>query len=86
MYVHIGADFVLHKNDILGIFDLDSIYLSESVKIHLKNLEEDNRLINISDDIPKSVIFAFFGGEEVAYMSPLNSKTIQNRKNIYSKG
>ncbi len=86
MYVHIGADFVLHKNDILGIFDLDSIYLSESVKVHLKNLEEDNRLINISDDIPKSVIFAFFGGEEVAYMSPLNSKTIQNRKNIYSKG
>lgn len=86
MYVHIGADFVLHKNDILGIFDLDSIYLSESVKTHLKNLEEDNRLINISDDIPKSVIFAFFGGEEVAYMSPLNSKTIQNRKNIYSKG
>lgn len=86
MYVHIGADFVLHKNDILGIFDLDSLYLSQSMKTHLKKLEDDNRLINISNALPKSVVFAFFGGEEVAYMSPLSSKTIQNRKNIYSKG
>lgn len=86
MYVHIGADFVLHKSDVLGIFDLDSLYLSESMKEHLKKLEKDNRLITVSDDVPKSVVFAFFGGEEVAYMSPLNSKTIQNRKNIYDKG
>lgn len=86
MYVHIGADFVLHKNDVLGIFDLDGIYLSQYMKEHLKSLENDNKLINISDDIPKSVVFAFLGGEEVAYMSSLSSKTIQNRKDIYSKG
>ena len=86
MYVHIGADFVLHKNDILGTFDLDSLYLSESMKNHLKAMEKDNRLINISGDIPKSVVFAFSGGEEIAYLSSLSSKTIQNRKDFYSKG
>lgn len=80
MYVHIGNDFVLHKNDILGIFDFDLLYMSDYTKKHLKKLEAENRLISITDDVPKSVVIAFFGGEEVAYLSGLNSKTIQNRK------
>ena len=80
MYVHIGNDFVLHKNDILGIFDFDLLYMSEYTKKHFKELERDNRLITICEDIPKSAIVAFLSGEEVVYLSPLNPKTIQNRK------
>lgn len=82
MYIHIGADFVLHENDILGIFDFDSLCMSEYSKKHLKELEDDNRLLNITDDIPKSVVFALTGGEEIAYLSNLNSKTIHNRKGL----
>lgn len=80
MYVHIGNDFVLHKNDILGIFDFDLLYMSEYTRKHFKELERDNRLISITEDIPKSAVVAFLSGEEVVYLSPLNSKTIQNRK------
>ena len=82
MYIHIGNDFVLHKNDILGIFDFDLLYMSETTKKYLKKLEADNRLISITDDVPKSVVIAFSGTDEVAYLSGLNSKTILNRKKI----
>ncbi len=80
MYVHIGNDFVLHKNDVLGIFDFDLLYMSEYTKKHFRELENDNRLIAITQDVPKSVVIAFLSGEEVAYLSPLSPKTIQNRK------
>ena len=82
MYVHIGNDFVVYTGDIIGIFDFDGIMASQTSSGYLKRLEAENKLINISDDIPKSVVIAMSNGEDDAYLSPLNSKTIQNRKII----
>ena len=82
MYVHIGNDFVVYTGDIIGIFDFDGIMSSGVSTEYLKRLENENRLISISEDIPKSVVVVCSGGDDIAYLSPLNSKTIQNRKNI----
>lgn len=80
MYVHIGNDFVVFSGDIIGIFDFDGIMSSNISSEYLKRLERENKLISISDDIPKSVVVAVSNGEDIAYLSPLASKTIQNRK------
>lgn len=80
MYVHIGNDFVVYSGDIIGIFDFDGIMSSRISSGYLKRLEAENRLISVSEDIPKSVIITMSNGEDVAYLSPLGSKTIQNRK------
>lgn len=82
MYVHIGNDYVVFSGNIIGIFDFDGIMSSRISSEYLKKLEAENKLINISDDIPKSIIVTVSNGEDVAYLSPLNSKTIQNRKII----
>ncbi len=80
MYIHIGSDFVVFTRDVIGIFDFDGIMSSSVSKDYLMRLEKDGRLVSISEDIPKSVVVAVSGGEDIAYLSPLNSKTIQNRK------
>lgn len=80
MYVHIGNDFVVHKGDIIGIFDFDGVMSSKITSAYLKRLESENKLIAVSQDIPKSVVIVTSSGEDIAYLSPLNSKTIKNRK------
>ncbi|MBQ7792342.1 MAG: DUF370 domain-containing protein [Clostridia bacterium] len=82
MYLHIGNDFVLNEQDIIGVFDLDHISLSSSTMEYLKSLEQDNRLISISEELPKAFVLAVTGGVEIGYLSPLSSRTIQNRKGL----
>lgn len=82
MYLHIGNDFVLNEQDIIGVFDFDHILTSPSTEAYLKLLEEENRLVSISEEIPKSFVLAVSGGVEVGYLSPLSSRTIQNRKGL----
>ena len=80
MYIHIGNDYVVFTGDVIGIFDFDGVMSSKISEEYLKRLEKDGRLVSISEDIPKSVVIAVSGGDDIAYLSPLNSKTIQNRK------
>ena len=82
MYLHIGNDFVLNEQDIIGVFDFDHIMTSRSTMEYLKLLEEENRLVSVSDELPKSFVLAVTGGVEVGYLSPLSSRTIQNRKSL----
>ena len=82
MYLHIGNDFVLNEQDIIGVFDFDHISNASSTMEYLKALEEDDRLIMISEEIPKSFVLAVKDGVEVGYLSPLASRTIQNRKGL----
>lgn len=82
MYIHIGKDYVLNGEDIIGVFDFDHISSSQTTMEYLKNLERDNRLISVSDELPKSFVLAVTGGVEVGYLSPLASRTVWNRQNL----
>ena len=79
MYLHIGQDFILNDRDILGVFDFDNISTSGITMEFLKRLEQEDGLISISDEIPKSLILTLSGGVEIGYLSPLNSRTIIGR-------
>ena len=79
MYLHIGQDYVINEQDVIGIFDFDNISTSQITMDFLKNLENEERLITISDELPKSFIITSASGVYVGYLSPLNSRTIQNR-------
>jgi len=79
MYIHIGQDYVINELDVIGVFDLDNTSTSQITMDFLKNLENDGRLISISDEIPKSFIITASGGDYIGYLSPLGSRTIQAR-------
>ena len=79
MYLHIGQDFVINEQDIIGIFDFDNISTSQITMDFLKKLETEERLISTSDEIPKSLIVTVTSNEYIGYLSPLNSGTLKNR-------
>ena len=64
----------------IGVFDFDHIAVSSVTMGYLRGLEDDNRLVSVSDEIPKSLVLAVNSGMEIGYLSPLAARTIQNRQ------
>ena len=57
MYVKFG-DAVKQSEKILGIFDIDNASYSKITQEFLKRAEKENRLQNLSSDIPSSFILS----------------------------
>jgi len=79
MYIHIGGDYSIPEKTILGIFDFDLITQQGSyTNEFLRKAEEENRIENISYDLPRSIIIAL----DKVYISPISSRTIRQRINL----
>lgn len=73
MYVHIGPNKAVRKEDIISVFDLDSSTVSVYTREFLKNAEREKRVVLLSYDLPKSFILM---RDETVYLSPFNTSTI----------
>ena len=79
MYLHLGQGVVVMQSTIIGIFDLDNTTSSYITRDFLSRAEKKGRVINISDDLPKSFILCREDGEETVYLSQLASATLLRR-------
>ncbi len=79
MYLHIGMDFMLPEDDIIGVFDLDNTTTSKITRDFLNSAENGKNLINASEDIPKSFVVCERDGEEDVYLSQLGTQTLLRR-------
>ena len=82
MYLHLGQNTVVPEDTVIGIFDIDNSSWSYITRNYLNEAEKNKKLINISDDIPKS--FVLCGGktyntESIVYLSQLSSQTLLKR-------
>jgi hypothetical protein len=76
MYVHIGGEYSVSDKLIVGIFDFDLTTLADSETINfLKFAEENNRIENVSPDLPRSFIVTL----ERIYISPISASTLRRR-------
>lgn len=73
MYVHIGPNKAVRREDIISVFDLDSSTVSVYTREFLKNAEREKRVVLLSYDLPKSFILM---RDETIYLSPFNTSTI----------
>ncbi len=78
MYIHLGEDTLVKSDDIIGIFDLDNTTVMKSTREYLKKATKQNRIINVSYDLPKSFIVSGKDDYHV-YISLLSSATISSR-------
>lgn len=80
MYIHIGGDVSLLKKNIIAVFDMDNTTVSKHTRQFLQNGEINGRVVNVSDELPRSFIIASApdGGEKI-YISPISSATILKR-------
>lgn len=56
MYLHLGNNTIVRKNDIIGIFDLDTSTISYKTREFLSNAEKNGTVINVSTELPKSFV------------------------------
>lgn len=80
MYLHLGKNVVVQKSDVVAVLDLDNSSHSHITRAYLAQAERDGRVVNVSDDLPKSfVICQSVGGEQTLYLSQLASSTLLKR-------
>ena len=81
MYLHLGQSVVVPYRDIVGVFDLDNTTASRRTREMLEQAQREGRVVNVSDDLPKSFVLCRRGraGEERVYLSQLSAATLKGR-------
>ena len=81
MYLHLGQETIVRKEDIIGIYDMDTSTVSKWSREYLSKAEKEKRVVNVSFELPKSYVVCKSKNEnkEIVYISPLSSQTLQKR-------
>ena len=79
MYLHLGGDTVVATGDVLGIFDLDNASWSKHTRAFLRRVQQEGKVINVTDDLPRSMVLCRINGEARVYISLLSSATLKKR-------
>ena len=78
MYLHMGQDFIVREQEIIGIFDIDTTSAGKRTREFLERAENEGAVVSMSNDIPKSFIVTDFPYETV-YLSPISSAALAGR-------
>lgn len=79
MYLHLGGDVVILKENIVGIFDLDTTTISKHTKKYLTLAEKEGRVVNVSYELPKSFVVSIENGKAKVYINQISSQTLSKR-------
>ncbi|MBE6790999.1 MAG: DUF370 domain-containing protein [Ruminococcaceae bacterium] len=80
MYLHLGQDTVIRKEEILGIFDIDTSTVSAITRNYLSRKEKEGSCITVSYELPGSfVVCTDKTGKETVYISQLSASTLLKR-------
>ena len=78
MYLHMGQDFIVREQEIIGIFDIDTTSTGKRTREFLERAESEGAVVGMSNDIAKSFIVTDFPYETV-YLSPISSAALAGR-------
>ena len=78
MYLHVGKNMIIKKENIIGIFDYEEMKNNQTSSALLEKM----KIINTSEGIEKSVVITKEGNEMIAYISNISSVTLLKRNNI----
>ena len=85
MYLNLGQE-VIYKNEIVGIFDLDTATVAEKTRSFLNRAERENKAVTLSyEDLPRSFIVTQRDGDtrQTVYISQLTAATLLKRAEEY---
>ena len=70
MFVHIGGEYTILIDSIIGLVNLETVQATSSdMNRFLKTQEDENILEYVSEEIPRSLILT----DDRSYVSPLSS-------------
>lgn len=79
MYLHLGNNFSVNSDNLIGIFDFDNTTVSKRGRGFLPECEKKGQVINASEDLPKSFIVTAEGDEAKVYISSISTQTLYKR-------
>lgn len=79
MYLHLGQNIVILQSAVIGIFDLDNTTQSHITRKFLNRLEMEGKIINVSDELPKSFIVCKEKKDVRVYLSQISTATLLKR-------
>ena len=80
MYLHLGQNVVVPFRDVVGLFDLDNTSSSHLTRSFLERAEKEGRLVNVSDDLPRSFVLCDRReGPPGGYLCQLSAATLLRR-------
>jgi regulator of extracellular matrix RemA (YlzA/DUF370 family) len=79
MYLHIGNGMVVDDREIVGIFDIDYCSVDRRTRRYLSNAQKEGRIIDVSQEIPKSFIIVDGADGEKVYITNVSPSTLTKR-------
>ena len=79
MYLHIGGQSMIKKNDLVAILDMETTSVSKKTREFLRECEKRGQVVNVAEDIPKSYILCNDNGGDKVYISQISSATLLKR-------
>ena len=79
MFLHLGQSTIVPYSSIIGIFDLEITSQSKITRTFLSSEERARRVINVSEELPRSFIVCHEKNTTKVYISQLSSQTLQKR-------
>ncbi len=80
MYLHLGNNIVIHRKEIIGIFDIENTSTGKITKEFLKRAEKNKEVINVSYKMPKSyIVCKLSDGRQIVYISNISAATLKKR-------
>lgn len=85
MYIHLGGDYVVFEDEIIGIFDLENTTVSKHTRQFLNLSEKRKEVINVSYELPKSFVLTSKKNKNKVYISQISPATLNKRLGIIVK-
>jgi len=78
MYISLGSDVAVHKNDIIGIFDIEKTSVVRSVNDYLSGCQKNGSIYYVSLDMPKSFVVC----DNCVYVTNVGTNTLKKREEL----
>lgn len=81
MFLHLGNETTVKKNDVIGIFDIEECSVSRITADFLNASQKKGRVVSVSNDMPKAFVVCTYK----TYITNVSNATIIKRcfeKNI----
>lgn len=79
MYMHLGNETAINLKSVTGVFDLENTTIGRDTKAFLDRAAKENRIVNVSMEMPKSFIVCMEHGRETVYISQISAATLRKR-------
>nr|WP_297175262.1 extracellular matrix/biofilm biosynthesis regulator RemA family protein [uncultured Agathobaculum sp.] len=79
MYLHLGQDYIVPLQNVVAVFDMDTATASRRTQKLLTRLQEEGRIIELYDDLPRAAVLCESALGETLYLTGLSPQAMQRR-------